>query len=128
MARFLSDAWIEEMDAAVRDDDEVRSATAGTTIVIGQVVTDAPGGETGYTVHLDDGSVRVRPGTGDADVTFVQDHATAVAIARGELPAQAAFIDGRLRVRGDLQLLMDSAAVLARLDEAFSGPRAGTEY
>jgi predicted lipid carrier protein YhbT len=128
MVRFLSDAWIDAMDAAIRDDDQVRDTAAGTTLAIAQVVTEAPGGEVGYTVELEDGSARVRRGTEGAQVTFTQDHATAVAIARGELAAQAAFIDGRLEVRGDLQVLLTHVSLLAELDEAFSRTRARTTF
>ena len=49
------------------------------------------------------------------DVTFSQDTATAAAIGAGELSAQTAFIDGRLRVRGDVGRLTEVADLLGRL-------------
>jgi predicted lipid carrier protein YhbT len=128
MARFLSDEWIEEMDVAVRNAGSAGEVAAGARLAIGQIVTDAPGGPVSYTVHLEDGSARVQPGTTDADVTFTQDHATATAIFRGELAAQAAFIEGRLRVGGDLRALMDHAAAVVGLDRALEGFRAGTTF
>jgi putative sterol carrier protein len=129
MARFLSSAWVEELDAAVRDDDRVRRATAGTRLVVGQVVTGTPEGDVRYAIHVDDGTVRVREGDLDAaDVTFTQDHPTALAIASGQLPAQQAFMEGRLRVSGDLALLMAHADTLAELDEALGRPRPSTTF
>jgi putative sterol carrier protein len=128
MARFLSEEWIEALDAALRDDREALRATAGARIAVAQVVTDGPGGRVAYTVQVDDGSARVRGGDAGADVTFTQDHATATAIARGELAAQAAFIEGRLRVGGDLALLMEHTQVLAGLDTALARARAVTTF
>jgi putative sterol carrier protein len=49
------------------------------------------------------------------DVVLSQDRATAEAIAAGELSAQQAFIDGRLRVRGGLDRLVHASAALAVL-------------
>jgi hypothetical protein len=61
-------------------------------------------------------------------VTFTQDRTTAAAIATGRLSAQAAFIDGRLRVGGDLSALLDRAAELAALDDLFASARAATTW
>jgi len=50
------------------------------------------------------------------DVTFTEDAATASAVARGELAAQQAFLDGRLRVAGRVGCLTGPvAAALAGL-------------
>ena len=43
----------------------------------------------------------------DPDITFTQDAATAAAIQSGGQSAQAAFMSGRLRVGGDVRVLLD---------------------
>lgn len=51
----------------------------------------------------------------EPDVTFAQDLATAAAIRAGELSAQQAFMDGRLRVRGDMKRLVAATEALAAI-------------
>ena len=60
----------------------------------------------------------------DPDLTFTQDRATAEAIHRGDLSAQAAFMQGRLRLGGDLRAVIDRAVELATIDDLFAGARA----
>jgi putative sterol carrier protein len=129
MVRYLSPEWIEAVSAAAAACDDLRTATSGVRLTVQQRVTGGPGGDVAYHVVVDDGAVAVLPGEAPAaDVTFQQDHATATAIARGELAAQAAFMTGRLRVGGDVQLLMRHRDTLAGLDDALVGVRAATEY
>ena len=61
-------------------------------------------------------------------MSFTQDRATAVAIAQGSLSAQVAFMDGRLRLGGDLRSVLARAGDLAALDDAFAATRASTEW
>ena len=129
MARYLSPEWIDAVASAVGDSAELRKAAEGVHLTVQQQVTGGPAGDVAFHVVLDDGKVAVRRGAAAApDVTFVQDHATAVAVATGELAAQAAFMSGRLRVTGDVQRLMQEKDALAGLDRVLVGVRAATEY
>jgi putative sterol carrier protein len=129
VARYLSGDWIDAVGAAAATSETLREASRGVRLAVQQRVTGGPDGDVAYHVVLDDGTVSVRPGDADRpDVTFVQDHATAVAVATGELPAQTAFMTGRLRVAGDVQLLMERRDALAGLDDALRTVRAQTEY
>ena len=128
MARYLSPEWIDELHSALSTAESVRQATADVALTVQQVVT-GPDGDVAWYVQVDHGSVEVRPGrTDDADVTFRQDRETALAVAGGELSAQAAFMVGRLRVSGDVQLLMRHRDAFAGLDAALAGVRDTTEY
>lgn len=124
MAGFLTPEWIAELDALARTaqvPDDLR-------LVVQQVVTD-PAGDTSYAIAIADGTLSVHPGVDpDAQVTFRQDRATATAIARGELSAQVAFLDGRLRLGGDLTTVLSDAAALASLDDVFAQVRAQTTW
>lgn len=127
MARFLSAEWVDEMIDALNASAEVGAAIRGLDVTLQQVVTDAPGGEVRYWTRFADGTVSGGLGEADgADVTITQDHATAVALSRGELNAQAAFMQGKLSVGGNMAKLLQHqeamraiAPVLASLDVTF---------
>lgn len=129
MARYLSPEWIDELDRAASTSASLRAAAADVSLVVQQEVTGGPGGDVAWHVVLDHGDVAVRPGpAAEADVTFRQDLATAVAISRGEMAAQAAFMVGRLRVGGDGAGLIRHQRALAGIDDVFAAVRAGTEW
>lgn len=123
-AAAWSEEWIGALDVAARADDSLRQASRGRRVVIGQEVVD---GErlTRWHVVLDDGTVAVRPGPADApDVTFSQDAEVAAAVARGEVAARTAFVLGRIRVGGDVSILLDLAPALSGLGDVFASARA----
>jgi putative sterol carrier protein len=64
----------------------------------------------------------------DAPVSFALDYDTAAAIAKGELSAQAAFMQGKLKLGGDVGVLIRQHALFDGLDDALAGLRADTEY
>jgi putative sterol carrier protein len=116
--RFLSGEWLAAVDRALAASREVAAATGTTSLRLLQVVTGAP--------DTPDGAV-AEPGDG-ADVTLTSDWPTAVAIATGALAPHDAFTDGRLRVRGDIDVLRAQAPALAGLHAAFDEVRATTTY
>ncbi len=129
MARYLSPEWIGELHRVASSSASLRAATTDVGLVIQQEITGGPGDDVAWHVVLDHGDVAVRPGRAEAaDVTFRQDHATAVAISRGELAAQAAFMVGRLRVGGDVAGLIRHQRALTEVDDVFAAVRAGTEW
>lgn len=128
--RFLSGEWLAAVDQALSSSQQVAGATADTSLRLLQVVTGAPEGTVAYVVAVDHGAVRVTtaaPGDG-ADVTLTSDWSTAVAVATGALAPHDAFTDGRLRVRGDIDVLRAQAPALAGLHAAFDEVRASTTY
>jgi alkyl sulfatase BDS1-like metallo-beta-lactamase superfamily hydrolase len=129
--RYLSDEWLAALDEAASASESLRSVTEGVHLTIEHIIVDGrdDGGELRYHVELDDGHVSFRPGPGaQATVTFREDRATATAVARGELAAQAAFLAGDLSIGGDLSALVEHAAVLAGIDGALDRVRSATTY
>jgi hypothetical protein len=122
VADFLSDAWFEALAAA----GEAARVPADLRLEVQQVIPDGPdGAEVAYVVSVAGGRVRVRRGRAERpDVTFTQDRATAEAIHEGRLAAQTAFIDGRLRLSGDLPAVLQRSARLATIDDLFPAARA----
>ena len=129
MARFLSPEWIAEAGAAAAASAELAGATADVQLVVQEVVTGGPDGDVRYVVAIDRGRTELRPGDDPAaDVTFVLDWATAVAVATGATSAQDAFTTGRLQLRGDVAALLRHGRALNGLDHVFAGLRATTQF
>jgi putative sterol carrier protein len=129
MVGYLSDAWMHELDTAAKASERLRTAVAGVQLTVQQVIKDGPDGDVTFHLDIADGDVSVAQGVAaDPDVTFTQDHATAVAIGRGELSAQAAFMAGRLRVGGNVALLMEQQRAFSGIDDVFADVRGRTSY
>ena len=128
MPEFLSEKWLHELDHAVR-----RSATVSALapIVIEQVVEGVPGrGEVRYRFHVDGDGARVTEGDAPdrPDVRLSTDYDTAVAIALGRENPQIALARGRLRLGGDIDVLVRRSDALGALDDATAALRAATTY
>jgi hypothetical protein len=116
MAAFLTQAWADEASSAVNGSDDVRTAIEGVELTIQQVVTGGPSGDVHYWTKLSGGSVAIAVGDApDADITFVQDYGTAVATNRGELLPQAAFMQGKLRITGNMGKVLKNQDALSAL-------------
>lgn len=127
--RYLSPQWIDAASRAVASDDRLPTALAGVTLTIEQVVEGGPEGTVRWNVVVDDGEVDLSPGPADhADLRFTTTYATAAQIASGELAAQRAFVEGRLRVGGDLSLLISHQRAVAAIDDVLAPVRADTTY
>jgi putative sterol carrier protein len=125
MVAFLSEEWVAALHDAAADDDALRALTASLSLTVEQEVTGGPSGDVRYHVVIDHGRVAVIPGPADEPtVRFSQDHETASSIALGHGSAQRAFMTGRLRVGGDLRMLLAHREVLAQLHDVFATVRA----
>lgn len=127
--RYLSLEWIDALRAEVAHHEELAALAAEHRIGVTQVVTDAPEGIVIYHLQVEPEGARFGAGAADPeDVAFEQDWDTAVAVATGQLNPQVAFLSGRIRLRGDQQLLMSARPVFAALDAVFSTVRTRTRY
>jgi SCP-2 sterol transfer family protein len=129
MARFLSDDWLEQVAAAAADDEELQAATTGMSLTVQQVVTDTPDGEVAWHVRLADGEVEIGPGrAAEADIVITESHETAVAVSRGGLTPAEAFASGRLKLAGQVGLLVRHQHVFAQLGTALASVRDDTTF
>lgn len=129
MVRYLSLGWLEELGRVVEGDDDLRRLADDHEIGLTQVVNDGPEGDVTYHLQVADGAARFGPGPADPEhVRMEQSWDTAVAVATGELNAQEAFVNGRIRLYGDQQRLLDSQPVFGALDAVFTDVRSRTEY
>jgi glutamine cyclotransferase len=126
--RYLSPEWIDAAGAALAAG-TLGADLAGVSLTVSQVVEDGPDGVAAWTIAIEDGRATLAPGAVDeADVRFSTDYDTAAQIASGALAAQRAFVEGRLRVGGDLSLLIAHQRAVARVDDALAPVRAMTTY
>ncbi len=117
--RFLSQGWAEAVTDALNSSDEFKEAAGGQSARVQQVVTDAPQGETKYFFTVRDGNAQVGLGEIEgADATIAQSYETAVAISKRDLHPQQAFMQGKLRVTGNLMKLLQLQGVLSALGHA----------
>lgn len=133
MPRYLSSEWLAAAAAAVAENPQLRGLTVRDEVVLQQVVTAAEGDDAGpgepvaWHVVLGPDGLRWIVGHHPApDVSFTCDPATAWAVQAGLESAQAAFMDGRLRVGGDTRVLIAHRHVLDGLDDALAPLRAET--
>jgi SCP-2 sterol transfer family len=125
---YLSPDWMEAARLAVAGDASVCGATSGIRLTVEHVVTGGPRGTIRWHIIIDDGAVALAAGQAvEPDLRFTTDYGTAAEIAAGELGAQRAFVEGRLRVGGDLGALIRHQKALSTIDDALAGVRARTQ-
>jgi len=104
VAEYLSQEWLDESRALAGDQPE----RAGASARMQYVVSGGPDGDVKYSWVLENGKlVESRLGEiDDADVTLSMTYDDSVAITKGDLDANAAFMQGRMKVAGDMGKLM----------------------
>jgi predicted lipid carrier protein YhbT len=107
----------------------LKQATVEVTLTLEQAVTGGPDGPVRWHVRLDHGAVDLVEGPAPhADLRFTASYGTAAGIASGAVAAQRAFAEGRLRVGGDVSLLVAHHRTLAALDDALADLRSRTSF
>ena len=83
-------------------------------------------GDEGWSLYLQDGSLRLCRGLDDdAETTISTDQETMVRILEGDLSGIEAFINGNLRVRGNLALSLRLSGSFPSSEQPVRFPRAG---
>jgi putative sterol carrier protein len=118
--KFLSEEWAQGLKDALNANEAFRTAAGATAARIQQVIT-GDGAETHYWITIDDGVIDM--GVGDlesTDATITQSYDTAVALATGKLNAVTAFMTGKIKIAGNMGLLLGLQGALAHLGTAMS--------
>jgi putative sterol carrier protein len=104
MSKWLTQEWLDEQTKLAQDQPEREGATARMQYVI----TGGPEGDIKYYWVLEDGKiVENQLGTmDDPELTLTQSYEDAKKIQMGELEAQAAFMQGRVKAEGNMAKLM----------------------
>jgi putative sterol carrier protein len=118
----LSDEWIEEADAALRASG--LCTADGERFAVEQQV-----GEVVFHMVFDGEGGRVCMGSAvEPAVVLSQSRDTAVAIARGELSAEEAVLNGRTVVEGNPLALLSHHKILTRANDVFADVRTQTDW
>ena len=115
---FLSTEWADAVKAQLNANEEFRAAASGKKATIQQVIT-REGEETHYWFEIADGTIDM--GVGDAhepDATITQSYETAVKLAKSELSVVTAFMTGKVKVAGNMGMLMGLQGALSQLPAA----------
>jgi predicted lipid carrier protein YhbT len=114
VAKYLSQEWLDRQRELGRD----LPPEAGASAVVQHVVTGGPDGDVRYVLTVEDGVVTsaVLGADAEADVTLTTTYADSVSILQGELDANAAFMQGRVKVVGEMRRLLP-LMVLGRTEE-----------
>ena len=118
--KFLSDGWAEALKQELNQSDAFRQAAAGQKATIQQVITGGDG-DTHYWITIADGEIDL--GVGDVegeDATITQSYDSAAALAKGELSPVTAFMTGKLKIAGNMGLILGLQGVLAQLPPAMA--------
>ena len=116
--KFLSTEWADAVKAQLNANEEFRLAAASQQATIQQIITSGDG-ETHYWIEIAEGTIDM--GVGDADgpdATITQSYETAVKLAKSELSVVTAFMTGKVKVGGNMGLLMGLQGALSQLPAA----------
>ncbi len=118
--KFLSDGWAAALKQELNQSDAFRQAAAGQKATIQQVITGGDG-DTHYWITIADGQIDL--GVGDVegeDATITQSYDSAAALAKGELSPITAFMTGKLKIAGNMGLILGLQGALAQLPAAMA--------
>ena len=104
MPKWLSQEWLDETKKMAEGQPDRPGASAR----MQYVVTGGPDGDVKYYWVLENGKLQESKlgELPDAEVTLTQTYDDAMKIQKGELDANAAFMQGRVKVTGNMAKLM----------------------
>jgi putative sterol carrier protein len=113
--KFLSQEWATELKDRLNARESFKKAAGTASAKLQQVIT-GPDGERRYWIRIEGGSIDMGQGNIESpDATISQDYDTAVALARSELNPVSAFMSGKIRILGNMALLMQLQAPISEL-------------
>ncbi|MSO36680.1 MAG: SCP2 sterol-binding domain-containing protein [Acidimicrobiia bacterium] len=104
MAKYLSQEWIDETRVLAESQPE----RPGSSARMQYVVNGGPDGTIKYYWRIEDGQL-IESALGEmegADFTMTLSYADSVKVQNGELDANSAFMQGRMKVTGNMAKLM----------------------
>lgn len=114
MSEFLSDQWFEELNSRLSSSVLAPLPEGARACHVLFDVTDAPAHlPHSLTLAIAENAVRVAPGDrGSADTVVRLSYADAAALSSGLLDSASALREGRIKVRGDVNVLVPLAGWL----------------
>jgi len=123
MIEPLTSEWMRQLGSVT----SAIAADPGVTLVIEQTI-DGPS-PLRWHVAIAGGSASTVLGPADnPDITLTTDRDTATGIARGSTSAQRAFLEGKLRISGRINALIQARSVLEDISDALWSVRSSDEF
>jgi len=111
--QFLSDEYLAAATAALNGDDDFVTSIANIDMGIQFNVSEGPAGDADFYLTVADGAASMVPGELEtADVSIASTYETAQAMFSGELNTQMAFMSGKIKVAGNMAVLMMNQGVI----------------
>lgn len=117
--KFLSDEWLSEVESRLNANDTFQSAAKGQSARLQNEITGAPGGDMKYGFVLDGGKVQLVKGDiENPEATLTQGYDVAVSMSKQETTGQQAFMQGKLKISGNLMKMMQLQGVFGSMPTA----------
>lgn len=119
--QFLSNEWLSEVESRLNSHEGFQNAAKGQAAKLQQEVTGSPQGDVKYGFVLDGGKVQLIAGEIDGpEATVTQSYETAAQLSKGEMTGQAAFMQGKLKISGNLMKMMQLQGVFTAMPAALA--------
>lgn len=119
--KFLSDDHMAAATAALNANDAFVNSIANINMGLQFHVNEGPSGDIDFYLSVADGSAEMEKGELDgADVSISSDFETATALFNGELNTQMAFMTGKIKVAGNMAVLMMNQGVINQWSSAIA--------
>lgn len=120
-AQFLSDDHMEAATAALNDNADFVSSIANINMGLQFQASEGPDGDIDYYLSVADSAATMALGVLDgADVSITSTHETAVQLFKGDLNTQMAFMTGKIKVAGNMAVLMMNQGVINKWGAALA--------
>ncbi|MDJ0922991.1 MAG: SCP2 sterol-binding domain-containing protein [Acidimicrobiia bacterium] len=111
--QFLSDDHMSAATEALGANDDFVGSIANINLGLQFEVTEAPQGDINYYLEVANGTATMATGDLDgAEVSISSTYETATAMFKGELNTQMAFMTGKIKVQGNMAVLMMNQGVI----------------
>lgn len=120
--QYLSDDYMTAATEALNADVGFVDAMANVELTLQFSVSEAPAGDVDYYLSIKDGTAQMALGKReDADATISSTYETAVALSKGDLNTQMAFMTGTIKVAGNMAVLMMNQNIINKWGTALQG-------
>jgi len=111
--KFLSDDHFEAATTALNSNGSFLNSISNIDMGIQFHVTDAPDGDVDFFLTVANGRAEMAGGElDDADASITSTHETAMSLFSGDLNTQMAFMTGKIKVAGNMAVLMMNQSVI----------------
>lgn len=121
--QYLSQEWLDAAHEAV-----TQLPPNGLDLRIGYRILNGPPLAHSYTLVLGPGPMGIEAGVNDVVATLIVEYSDAVGIAKGEINAQRAVLEGHIIIEGEVTQLLGAGATIEQFGDCLGSLRDRTEF